>query len=145
MVTPVGWPFKWPLALLICVFCLCEYSLSASGATVTSRDCTVALNDLNMCVCSLPLRSCYRPSCNVAMSAFCLSVSVFISALLICCRSQCEYSPIFCCNAPTTHVSLRPILYKCVILFVLDQWRFVLPGNTVLKMFSNYINIVSTH
>ena len=39
----------------------------------------------------------------------------------------------FSCNALTKCVSFTPVLYKCVCLLILAQWRLVLPGNTVLK------------
>ena len=53
--------------------------------------------------------------------------------------------PIFSCYALTDCVYFKPISYKCVILFVLAQWRLVLLGNTVLKfmqMLCNQMNYV---
>ena len=118
------WPSKWScsfVSMYVCLFvcvcvcvCVCVHILSVSDAVVTFSGCG-----------------------QVGLS---VSLSQVVASTFILARASVnpDLTPIFSSIAPTDCVSLRPVLYKCVILFILAQWRLFLPGNTVLNCCSNY-------
>ena len=133
-------------ALFICMHWPIEYFLS--GVPVTQTGLWPWMS--RMCVYILSLFGLSKLWPKFGLSMY-LPVSLSICLHFIHLSTVCTlqepvlilaFPPIFSCKGLTDCVSLRPILYKLAILFILAQWRLVLPGNTVLSYCSNSCNVV---
>ena len=103
-VTPIRWLSKWPCSFAhMYVLDLSVWNILFQQGPPVTRRLGCGLKYLNVCVGSLSFRCCFDLPKLWPSWPFCLSVSVFISALFILCRSQCKPWPcpnilLYCSN-----------------------------------------------